>query len=404
MSSRSKLVAAAAVVVTGFLSGCGSSKPAEQAASTVELSKFSAIQATPLVGDQKVVRLKRKKSDDETKPQILAVELLPGRGMNVFQISAFVPGLGVVNLLESPTLEVAHDKMNGGDSDFNGNESFKMGGAILLPFANRMRGKPVPGAREIETTVMGKKVKLAANWAGTQPKAEPHANHGFILASGMTSFRTEADDLHAGAIAVLQAGDFSERWPGKTEVLINASLTESTFDLKVTAKNISEEDLPMGIGWHPYFRIPSGERAKARIVIPARQRLLVDNYDNVFPTGKLERVEGTPYDVSSSSGMMLGKQYLDDAFVDLSKDDQGRLEMQLIDPAARYGLHILGMSKEITAVQVFSPADKAFVAMEPQFNYADPFNPVWKEQNTGMVTLKPGQSVTYSVQLKLFVP
>ena len=403
MCFRLRWGAALAALLTGFLSGCGS-KPAEQAAPAMDQPVFSAIQTTPLVGDQKVVRLKRKKSADETKPQILSVELLPGRGMNVFQISAHIPGLGTVNLLESPTLEVAHGRMNGGDSDFNGNESFKMGGAILLPFANRIRGKPSPVSKEIETAVMGKKFKIPANWQGKDPGAELHANHGFILASGMTSFRTESDDLHAAAIAVLQAGDFAERWPGKTELLINASLTEGTFSLRVTAKNISDDEMPIGIGWHPYFVIPSGDRAQARIVIPARQRLLIDNYDNVFPTGKMERVEGTAYDVSVSSGLKLGKQYLDDAFVDLSKDDQGRLEMQLIDPAARYGLRVMGLSKEINAVQVYSPADKAFVAIEPQFNYADPFNPVWKEQNTGMVMLKPGQSVTYSVELKLFVP
>ena len=113
---------------------------------------------------------------------------------------------------------------------------------------------------------------------------------------------------------------------------------------------------------------------------------------------------GTAYDVSVSSGLRLGKQYLDDAFVGLSKDDQGRLEIQLIDAAARYGLHVLGISKEINAVQVYSPSGKAFVAIEPQFNYADPFSPVWKGQDTGMVKLKPGESVTYGVELRLFVP
>ena len=212
------------------------------------------------------------------------------------------------------------------------------------------------------------------------------------------------DSSAAAAIAVLQAGDFSGHWLGKTDLTIDASLTEGTFSLRVTAKNLSDEEIPLGIGWHPYFVIPSGDRTQARIIIPAKQRLLIDNYDNVFPTGKTERVDGTAYDVGVSSGLRLGKQYLDDAFVDLSKDDQGRLAIQLIDQAARYGLRVMGLSKEINAVQVYSPADKAFVAIEPQFNYADPFNPVWKGKDTGMVTLKPGQSVTYAVELKLFVP
>ncbi len=385
------------------LAGCGS-KPSEQAAPVADQAAFSTEQTTPLVGDQKVIRLKHKPEADESKPQFVSVELLPGRGMNVFQIKARIPGLGVINLLESPTLEAARKLMNGGESDFNGNESFKMGGAILVPFANRIRGKLVAGSKSIETEVMGKKVRIPANWQGKNPGAELHANHGFILSSAMTSVRTEADDSHSAASGVLEAGDFSGRWPSKTEVSISAALTDVLFRLRVTVKNAGEEEMPVGIGWHPYFRIPSGNREQARIVIPARERLLVDNYDNVFPTGKTEPVAGTSYDVSVSSGLSLGKKYLDDAFVALSKDDQGRMEMQLIDAAARYGLRVMGDSKEINAVQVYSPSDKAFVALEPQFNYPDPFSPVWKGQDTGMVKLKPGQSVTYGVVLMLFVP
>ena len=403
MRSDVKSGAAITALFVGFLAGCGS-KPVEQAPPPVEQPAFSAAQTTPLIGDQKVIRLTRRKSTDDSKPQILSVELLPGRGMNVFQIKAFVPGLGIVNLLESPTLEVARERMNGGDSDFNGNESFKMGGAILVPFANRIRGKPIPGSKQIETSVMGKTVRMPANWEGKNPGAELHANHGFILTSGMTSFRTESDGSHASAFAVLQVGDYSERWPSKTELSFSATLTEGSFGLRVTAKNIGDEEMPVGIGWHPYFTIPSGNRAQARVIIPARQRVLVDNYDNVFPTGKTEPVAGTAYDVSVSSGLKLGSLYLDDAFVELSKDDQGRLEMQLIDQAARYGMRVMGVSKEINAVQVYSPSDKAFVALEPQFNYADPFSPVWKGRDTGMVILKPGQSVTYGVDLRLFVP
>ncbi len=398
-----RLAAAATAIFVFMFAGCGS-KPAEQPVQIADQPAFSATQMPPLIGDQRVVRLKRKLSPDESVPQLVSVDLLPGRGMNVFQITARIPGLGIVNLLQSPALETARDTMNGGPDDFAGNQSFKMGGALLVPFANRIRGKSIPGTREIETVVLGKKLKLPANWQGTKPGAEPHANHGMILATGMTSFRTEADNTHATTVAVLQAGDFSGRWPSKIELLITATLTDSSFGIRIAAKNIGEEELPLGIGWHPYFTIPSGNRAQARIVIPARERLLVDNYDNVFPTGKSERVEGSAYDVGVSSGLKLGTQYLDDAFVDLSKDDQGRLEIQLIDPAARYGLHVLGLSKEINAVQVFSPADKNFVAIEPQFNVADPFSPVWKGRDTGMVKLKPGDSVNYAVELRLFVP
>ena len=161
----------------------------------------------------------------------------------------------------------------------------------------------------------------------------------------------------------------------------------------------------MGIGWHPYFVLPSGNRRQAKLAIPAKERALVDNYDNVFPTGKLVPLTGTPYDFSVPGGAPLGELFLDDCFVNLQKNAQGQSTAEIIDPAAKYGIRIRSLSPEISAVQVYAPIDKSFVALEPQFNWADPFSPVWgAKANTGMVTLQPGQTVTYSVQLELFVP
>jgi galactose mutarotase-like enzyme len=53
---------------------------------------------------------------------------------------------------------------------------------------------------------------------------------------------------------------------------------------------------------------------------------------------------------------------------------------------------------------VFSPVDRAVVAIEPQFNWIDPYSPVWGGRETGMVSLEPGASVSYSVRLELFQP
>jgi len=40
-----------------------------------------------------------------TMPEFLSVTMLPGRGMNVLQIKAYIPGKGEVNLLASPSVE-----------------------------------------------------------------------------------------------------------------------------------------------------------------------------------------------------------------------------------------------------------------------------------------------------------
>src|ERR1700722_1525879 len=62
-----------------------------------------AAQAVP-VGGADVVHLKRGATSHGKQPEFLSVTLLPGRGMNVFQITADIPGRGETPLLKSPSV------------------------------------------------------------------------------------------------------------------------------------------------------------------------------------------------------------------------------------------------------------------------------------------------------------
>ncbi|HKD38313.1 MAG TPA: aldose 1-epimerase, partial [Pirellulales bacterium] len=283
------------------------------------------------IGGRQVVTLSVPLAD-AAKPQIIAVDVLPGRGMNIYQIRANLPGKGVVDLITSPPLEEAKKLLA---SDQPGNASFSIGGAILVPFANRIRGKLEGDA--IETNINGKPDRLVANWKGKNPGAERHAMHGLILASPMDA------TLGPGTVtATLDAGDFQGHWPSKTNLTIAATLRPDSFGFTVTAKNMGNEDLPIGIGWHPYFAFPSGQRSQAIVKIPARERALVNNYDDVFPTGELVPV-GDFFDKP------LGDRFMDDCFVGLERAADGSATAEIIDPASKYGLRVKAVSPEITA-------------------------------------------------------
>jgi galactose mutarotase-like enzyme len=159
----------------------------------------------------------------------------------------------------------------------------------------------------------------------------------------------------------------------------------------------------MGIGWHPYFAIPSGRRDQVRLRIPATEHVETNNLDDVFPTGKVTPVEATQYDFNSPNGKLIGSVLRDDSFAGLQRTN-GQVVVSLYDPAAHYGLHIAGLSPAISTVQFYASKDKAFVALEQQYNFGDPFNKVWRGRETGMVTLQPGQSTTWEVRLRLFTP
>ena len=338
-------------------------------------------------------------------PRFTSAQLLPGRAMMVWQLRAVLPGLGEVELLHAPPLEQAQTVLGAGPGDRVGNNSFKFGGAFLLPFANRIRGRFSAADRGLDTTIAGQPRRLFANGGGQAPGAEQYAIHGLVLNRAVDELEHLPGADSDGARAVIQAGDFGGCWPSDTRIELELRLHAGAFEVCITATNAGREAVPMGIGWHPYFALPSGAREQARLHLPARTRMEVNDYDEVLPTGRLLPVAGTPYDFSAPGGAPLGGLYLDDCFVDLEKTPGGETVVELTDPRADYGLRIVSSSPQISAVQTFAPPDRAFVVLEPQFNWADPFGPLWNEpRGKGMVWLAPGASVAYQVQLRLFQP
>jgi len=398
-STRAKLTISLALF--GLTLGCTSSKPPEAQKSAAP--HFTAQNTEVTVGGKKAVRLSQPQGSDNTKPQILSADILPGRGMNTFQVKAYLPGKGVIDMLFAPPLDQASQLMNGAGEDEFGNGSFRAGGAILVPFANRIRGKLSADKKTITATILGKTVSLPANFHGKKPHAEVHSIHGLILNRAMEDVTLHSGDDESSVEGTIDAGDFNGHWLSKSNVDIKATLNSEGFGFTVTVKNTGTEDEPVGIGWHPYFAFPSGQREQARLEIPARKLVVVNNYDDVFPTGKLVSMSGK-YAFNKSGGLALEKNFYDDCFVDLVREGSGHVTAQIIDPAAKYGLRVIGLSPQISAFHAYAPPDKSFVAFEPQFNWGDPFGKEWKGQNTGMVILKPGESTTYSVQLQLFVP
>jgi aldose 1-epimerase len=351
------------------------------------------------INGQPIVVLKRAASSGGAKPEFLSATILPGRGMNLLQITANIPGKGQIDILATPSLDEVARQLTG---DAFGNNSFStFGGAFLVPYANRIRGTLAPDGQSITASWQGHQLTLPANWSGKNPGAERHSIHGLILTR-------KADNLHispdgTSVTATIHAGNFDGHWLSSTDLTIRVDLRADSVESTITAKNVGSETEPMGIGWHPYFTIPSGQRDQVRLHIPATQHVETNNLDDVFPTGKLTDVKGTAYDFSAAAGKIIGNSLYDDSFAGLIRT-HGEVVVDLIDPASNYGLHIEGLSPEIKTVQFYAPKDKPFVALEEQFNFGDPFSSVWSGMDTGMVGLKPGQTTTWRVRLQLFTP
>lgn len=325
---------------------------------------------------------------DPSQPAFVDATVLPGRGMMLLRARLQLPSGEIVDAIDAPAAEIAAERLSGGADDFAGNQSFAFGGAILAPYANRVRGKALGEARLISTQVAGHDVRLPRNWGGRQPGAATYAMHGLILATPAVWQQIDRSSVR-GRIA---AGDFGVGWPGSCEIDIEWRLAARALTLRVRARNVGAETSPIGIGWHPYFTVT--DRTQARLRLAAELRARVNNYDEVLPTGELDPVAKGPFDFREASGRPLGDTYLDDCFTGMNALPT---LAALNDPQRGCGLVLSSSSRAVRALQVYAPPDANYVVLEPQFNLGDPFGDQWRGQETGMVPVEPGGSVEYEV-------
>ncbi|MFZ0306098.1 MAG: aldose 1-epimerase [Terracidiphilus sp.] len=352
------------------------------------------------IGGEKLVTLTRKPVSI-TKPEFTSVTLMPGRGMELLSITANFPGKGNVDVLYTHSPEQAKQMLDDHDTPF-GDLGYRLGAAFLFPYPNRIVGKLSPDGKTLTTSWEGHEITLPANNVGAAPGSERHAMHGLILKAKAEDIRVADTPGGQQVTGVIHGGNFNGHWLSKTDLVITVTLTSEAVDATVVAHNVGSEDEPVAIGWHPYFNLPSGDRDQVRVHIPGSMLTKVDNYSNVFPTGQLVPDSGQ-YDLQAPGGVALGKNFYDDNWSHLAWEG-GVVKVKVIDPAAHYGVEIEGLSPEIKTIQLYAPPTQQFVAIEDQYNFADPFGKEWKGMDTGMVTLKPGQSTKWHVRLRVFVP
>ena len=355
----------------------------------------------PEIGGQKPVTLSRAPVS-ATRPEFTGITVLPGRGMMLLQITANFPDKGSINVLASPGIDEAAKILNG-DDDAIGAKAYSMGSAFLIPYPNRIRGKLSADGKTLAAEWKGHTLTLPANNIGKLPGAERHAMHGLILRSQTDNLKVTKIPGGEELTGVIHAGNFGGHWLSQTDLDFTIKLTADAIDASVVARNVGPEAEPIAIGWHPYFDLPSGDRSQVRLHVPGADVAQVDGYDNVFPTGKVLPVEGTRFDLRTPGGKALGKEFFDDNWSRLDWKDSAAT-VTVVDPAAHYGVKIEGLSPQIKAIQVYAPPARQFVAVEHQFNFGDPFGKEWGRTDTGMVTLKPGQSTLWHVRLCVFVP
>lgn len=361
-------------------------------------ASFAAAKIPDTIGGEKIITLRRY-AVSKVRPEFASVTVLPGRGMQILYVTVNFPGKGEVPVLVSPDLATAAKQLDQQDSPW-GDNGYMIGAAFLAPYANRIRGPVSEDGKSLTVTWNGHALTLPANRPARTPGSAPHAMHGLILKSHATDVHVTQSSGVRKVTGTIHAGDFGGHWLSSTDLEVTISLTPDAVSASIVAHNVGAEAEPMAIGWHPWLNLPSGDRAQARVQIPAST--MTETAADGFPTGKVIPVAGTRFDFNQPDGRPLGTEFYDGNLNTLERKD-GVIRVKVTDPAAHYGVGVDSSSPDIRTIQMASPAGKSVVAIEHQYNYLDPFGEEWGSADTGMVTLQPGQSTKWEVRLHVFV-
>jgi galactose mutarotase-like enzyme len=347
-------------------------------------------------GGQDPIRLSRSATSIGKGVELISATFLPGRGMNVFQVTALIPGHGEVPLLVSPMLASAAGILNGQDDDANGSGSTTLGGAVLLPWAQRLSGTSTSTQGTLSTNWGGKRLSFPAENPGSSMSVE-----GLLLSRGADSVKSDVLPDGQSVVAVFHAGDFSGNWLSTIDVTVEAQLTAHDLDLTVTAKNTGQQPAPFGVGWHPFFAIPSGDRTNALLSVPS-QTMMEVNKQSGKPTGRMVSVAGKDGDFSKSGGTKLGLTPISATYTSLLSGVGSGPVAELSDPSYNYRLSVIPLTPDITSMHVIAPGDKPWVSIGPNTNLDDPFGAEWDSpENAGMITLAPGATLRWKVRIEI---
>ncbi|MDX2003561.1 MAG: hypothetical protein SFW35_14085 [Chitinophagales bacterium] len=248
-------------------------------------------------------------------------------------------------------------------------------GVKLSPFPNRVR--------DGKYTFQGKEYQLPIN-----EEARHNALHGFVYnkpfelighVEGHTEASVEFEYNYNGKV---------EGYPFPFRLSLTYILSEEGLECSTTVLNTGKEAMPIGDGWHPYFKTGTSVD-KLHLLLPPGDLIEVD--ERLNPSGKK-----SPFSKFNQL-TVIGDHQFDTGFALKIVDDIATT--QLYDPQQNLTISLwqeTGPSK-YNFLQVYIPPDRQSIAIEPMTCSADAFN-----NGDGLIVLQPGEhfNAKYGVTLR----
>lgn len=226
------------------------------------------------------------------------------------------------------------------------------------------------------------------------PNERTHFIHGLVHRA---SWSVEAATAAGDSVTVSTYLDFDEGFTGfpffpiRNRLRMSYTLTSDGVHIEFEVQNRDSRRLPFGFALHPYFKI-LGERAQTFLRIPAQRHM---EAEGLLPTGKLESLDGSPYDIREFTSLESLK--LDDVFWGMVPAKPAAYECR--DKRIRVRLEA---SDLFTHAVVYTPQGRPYFCIENQTCSTDAHNLHARglEKESHLLILNPGETARGSVRIR----
>jgi len=234
----------------------------------------------------------------------------------------------------------------------------------LVPYVNRIRG----GSFDFR----GRTVTIEPNMVG-----DPSPLHG----DGWLN-PWDVDDASDASAVLVYRHDPAE-WPWAYEARQEFRLEGGVLDVILTCRNLSSEDMPCGLGQHPYFPCTGQTRLSTEVSHAWTIDEKVLPVDRVPATGRYDLTDRLicGQDLDNGWGGWSGRA--------LMSDPAWPFEIELSSPQARF-------------FQVYSPASGGIFVAEPVTHANAAMNaPETQWPELGLRLLEPGEDLRLDMRIEV---
>ena len=298
--------------------------------------------------------------------------IAPGRGANCYVYGFPVNGQWV-DMLDPPPSFAEFEQFPIG-----------FGNPILFPFPNRISD----GGR---FTFQGKEYQFD-KWPDN-----PLHLHGLVWDKPFRVAETRVTSNESATIlSSLDSREFPEimrQFPLPFEMRVRYTLAASGLTCRVEVDNLGKMDLPMGVGFHPYFRVPlsaDSSREKIWITVPASKYWELEAF---VPTGVIADVDEA---TDLREGKLLAGFKSDDIYTGLTMVNG--VSRSVIDDRGAGIKTVIESDLQFRELVLYTPDGRPAICFEPYTCPTDAINLEGKGIDAGVIVLKAGETFSGTVR------